>query len=288
MLADDDGAPRLAPTIIADKVTGLDLLTLSAMAGRQLPIFSLVVPVWLVWVMAGWRGVVGVWPALVVCGGSFALVQFLVSNYHGPWLVDVAGGLVSLASVAILLRFWQPREIWHFADEQPPATPPRSPLLHPEGEGFFETSSADLASGPEQAAPVYTRWQVFSAWVPWALLSLLVAAILIRSGWTLVRDSGLVLLEGVPMHIDRNAVARDLERAVPGLDEVHHMHIWSLDGRRMLATLHARLGAAVESEAAIAAIKARLSAEHAIDHATVEVERAGPSQAAGPPGGGAG
>ncbi|HEX2256661.1 MAG TPA: cation diffusion facilitator family transporter, partial [Afifellaceae bacterium] len=90
------------------------------------------------------------------------------------------------------------------------------------------------------------------------LLSLLVAAILVRSGWTLVRDSGLVLLEGVPMHIDRNDVARDLERAVPGLDEVHHMHIWSLDGRRMLATLHARLGGSAAAGTAVAAIKERL------------------------------
>src|SRR5262249_29841665 len=70
-------------------VTKLDERLLSAMAGRQLPFFSLLVPVWLVWVMAGWRGVAGVWPALVVCGGSFALVQFLIANYLGPALVDV-------------------------------------------------------------------------------------------------------------------------------------------------------------------------------------------------------
>jgi cobalt-zinc-cadmium efflux system protein len=105
------------------------------------------------------------------------------------------------------------------------------------------------------------------------LLSLLVAAILVRSGWTLLRDSGLLLLEGVPMHIDRNEVARELERSVAGLHEVHHMHIWSLDGRRTMATLHARLGAAAETEPTVAAIKGRLRADHGIDHATVEVER---------------
>jgi cobalt-zinc-cadmium efflux system protein len=119
-----------------------------------------------------------------------------------------------------------------------------------------------------------------TGWTPAdPLLSLLVAAILVRSGWTLVRDSGLVLLEGVPMHLDRNEVARDLERAVPGLEQVHHMHIWSLDGQRMLATLQARLAPSVATEAAVAAIKERLGADHGIDHATVEVER--PAERAG-------
>ena len=84
------------PITTLARVTGLDELKLSAMAGRQLPFFSLIVPVWMVWVMAGWRGVRGVWPALLTCGGTFAVVQFLVSNYHGPWLVDVVAGVVSL------------------------------------------------------------------------------------------------------------------------------------------------------------------------------------------------
>src|SRR5215475_8175262 len=92
------------PILTLAKVTELDEWRLSAMAGRQLPFFSLLVPAWLVWVMAGWRGVAGVWPALLVCGGSFALVQFLVANYLGPALVDVAGGLVSLVCLALFLR----------------------------------------------------------------------------------------------------------------------------------------------------------------------------------------
>jgi lactate permease len=121
------------------------------MAGRQLPWFSLLVPAWLVWVMAGWRGVVGVWPALLVCGGSFALVQFLVANFHGPWLVDVAGGLVSLICLAVFLRFWQPRTPWRFPDETP----------------------ADASRTPDQP-PRYTPPQVVKAWVPWAILSIFV------------------------------------------------------------------------------------------------------------------
>ena len=106
------------PITTLARVTGLDELKLSAMAGRQLPFFSLLVPAWLVWAMAGWRGVRGVWPAIVVCGGSFAIVQFLVSNFHGPWLVDVVAGVVSMVCLAVLLRFWRPKETWRFPDER--------------------------------------------------------------------------------------------------------------------------------------------------------------------------
>lgn len=136
------------PILTLANVTGLDALQLSAMAGRQLPFFSLIVPAWLVWVMAGFRGVLGVWPALLVCGGSFALVQWAVSNFHGPWLVDVVGGLVSLVALACFLRVWRPRETWHFAHEQSPQ--------------------------PDGPSPQYSTRQVVSAWVPWLLLTLFV------------------------------------------------------------------------------------------------------------------
>jgi lactate permease len=138
------------PILTLGEVTGLDAIRLSAMVGRQLPFFSLLVPAWLVWVMAGWRGVRGVWPALLVCGGSFALVQFLTANYHGPWLVDVAGGVVSLLCLAVFLRFWQPREIWLFPGETPSAV--------------------------QDKPPAYSRRQIISAWVPWMLLTAFVFA----------------------------------------------------------------------------------------------------------------
>jgi lactate permease len=141
------------PILTLGKVTGLDAGRLSAMAGRQLPFFSLLVPAWLVWVMAGWRGVRGVWPALVVCGGSFALVQFLVANFHGPWLVDVAGGVVSLVCLALFLRVWQPCDVWVFDDEK-----------------TAETGTSGLSPHP------YSRGEVASAWVPWVLLTLFVFA----------------------------------------------------------------------------------------------------------------
>ncbi|HRZ58372.1 MAG TPA: L-lactate permease, partial [Candidatus Paceibacterota bacterium] len=77
------------PIIALNAVTGMDLHQLSAMVGRQLPFFSLIVPFWVVWAMVGWRGMLGVWPAALIAGISFAVPQFLVSNFHGPWLVDV-------------------------------------------------------------------------------------------------------------------------------------------------------------------------------------------------------
>ncbi len=136
------------PIITLAKVTGLSETRLSAMAGRQLPIFSLIVPVWLVWVMAGWRGLKGIWPALLVSCGTFALVQFAVANFLGPALVDVLGGLVSLICLALLLRLWQPAQIWRF-DHDPPL---------------------DIAASPAAGATPTAR-QVVSAWVPWILLT---------------------------------------------------------------------------------------------------------------------
>src|SRR5262249_50378577 len=109
--------------------------------------FSLVVPVWLVWVMAGWRGALGVWPALVVCGGSFATVQFAVANFIGPELVDVLGGLVSLGCLTLFLKVWQPKEPWRFDDE---------------------------TTSPERERRDYSNAQIASAWVPWVLLTVLV------------------------------------------------------------------------------------------------------------------
>jgi lactate permease len=160
------------PIVTLAQVTGLDLHDLSAMAGRQLPFFSLLVPVWLVWAMSGWRGVVGVWPALLICAGTFALVQFLVSNLHGPWLVDVAGGLISLASLAVFLRFWQPRQIWRFPGEEPaaaPATPAAAIPTEMSGAmGLEEPVVLSTATGKTAA---FTSWQLISAWVPWLLLS---------------------------------------------------------------------------------------------------------------------
>jgi lactate permease len=136
------------PVIALAGVTGLDVHALSAMVGRQLPFFSLIVPFWVVCAMCGWRGMLGVWPVALVAGGSFAIVQFLVSNFHGPWLVDIAASLVSIAAVVLFLRVWQPRDTWKLEDS---ATPPAN------------------VGAPLPAAPSASETR--RAWLPWLLLS---------------------------------------------------------------------------------------------------------------------
>src|SRR5579885_2104428 len=93
-------------------VTGLDPFALGAMVGRQLPFFSLIVPFWVVWAFAGWRGMKEVWPAILVTGVSFAIPQYLISNFINPWIVDIGASLISMACLILFLKVWQPREIW--------------------------------------------------------------------------------------------------------------------------------------------------------------------------------
>jgi lactate permease len=93
-------------------VTGLDPYILGAMVGRQLPFFSLLVPFWVVWAFAGWRGMMAVWPAILVTGVSFAIPQFVISNYINPWIVDIGASLISMGCLVLFLKVWQPKELW--------------------------------------------------------------------------------------------------------------------------------------------------------------------------------
>src|SRR5207249_5499475 len=93
-------------------------LALSAMVGRQLPVFSIIIPAFLIVVLAGWRRMLEVLPAVLAAGVVFAIVQFLVSNFIGPELTDVLAALVSMAAVALLLRVWKPRTLWGFAADR--------------------------------------------------------------------------------------------------------------------------------------------------------------------------
>ena len=138
------------PIIALQGVTQLDLFDLSAMVGRQLPLFSLIVPFWLIWVFAGRKGMLGVWPAILVAGASFAVVQFFVSNYHGPWLVDILAAIASIGCVVLFLRVWQPRDAW---------TP--------------TWGLANVAT-PGQASSAPPSREVMRAWIPWLILSVLV------------------------------------------------------------------------------------------------------------------
>ena len=93
-------------------VTGLDPYILGAMVGRQLPVFSLIVPFWVVWAFAGWRGMKEVWPAILVTGVSFAIPQFVISNYINPWIVDIGASLISMGCLILFLKVWQPKQLW--------------------------------------------------------------------------------------------------------------------------------------------------------------------------------
>jgi len=104
-------------TTLAD-ITGLDLDLLSAMVGRQLPLFSLIVPFWLVAAQVGWRGMIGVWPACFVTGASFGVMQFVMSNYHGPWLVDIVSAVVAMAALVLFMKVWKPKDDQNAAKQQ--------------------------------------------------------------------------------------------------------------------------------------------------------------------------
>src|SRR5581483_10996851 len=100
-----------APIVTLAGVTGLPLGALSAMVGRQLPIFALVLPFYALVVFTGWRSIRTVWPAALVAGGSFAITQFAISNFVGPQLPDVLASLVSLICMVLFLRVWKPRDM---------------------------------------------------------------------------------------------------------------------------------------------------------------------------------
>lgn len=138
-----------SPLIALAGVTGLPLEALSAAAGRILPIFSLIVPFWIIWTMAGRKAMMEVWPACLTAGGSFAIAQFVVSNFHGPWLVDIIGAIISMVSLVILLKFWQPKTLWRYEHEREDAHAAK--IEQPTGK-------------------------VVKAWMPWVFLSLFVFA----------------------------------------------------------------------------------------------------------------
>jgi lactate permease len=133
-------------------VTGLDPYLLGAMVGRQLPFFSLIVPFWLICVFAGWRGMREIWPAILVSGASFALPQYLISNFINPWIVDIGASLISMACLIGFLKIWQPKNLW------------LSPKLR--------TRDDSAGTMPPVAAPKTepTRAEVWKALTPWIIV----------------------------------------------------------------------------------------------------------------------
>ncbi len=152
------------PILTLAAVTGLPANVLGAMAGRQLPLVSLLIPAWLVAAMAGFRGLRGVWPAVLVCGGSFAAVQFLWSNLVGPELVDVVGGLCSIACLGVFCLWWRPR------DSEEPLTRSESAGVR-RGIGAGGQADSDAASDAAKLPPHASGRAVLRAWMPWIFLS---------------------------------------------------------------------------------------------------------------------
>ena len=136
------------PIIALAGVTGIDILKLSAMVGRQLPIFSIIIPFWLVWAYAGFGGMIEVWPALITAGVAFAVPQFLISNYHGPWLAGIGASVVSIFALVGLLLVWKPKRIWGH-------------------DGPSDGAEARARHGHRSAA-------VLKAWLPWLILSAII------------------------------------------------------------------------------------------------------------------
>ena len=174
------------PIVALHGVTMLDVHTLSAMVGRQLPIFSVIIPFWLVWAYVGFRRTLEIWPALLVAGVSFAVPQFLVSNFHGPWLVDIVAAGVSMACLTVFLRFWS-------------ASGAKVGGSRLKVRGSRETleSTSNLEPRTSNLKPSTSNLQ---PWLPWIILSVVVFA----WGWPSVKAA-----------LDRISAPRI---PIPGLD----------------------------------------------------------------------
>ena len=145
------------PVITLAKVHGYDLAEVTAMIGRQLPFFSVLVPFWLIWAFAGFRGMKQIWPAILVTGVSFAIPQYLVSNYMGPELVDVIAAICSMAALVLFLKVWKPAEVWTSVS-----------LKGHEQDGG--------QAGEAHVPAKHDRATVIKAWTPWVILTVFVFA----------------------------------------------------------------------------------------------------------------
>ena len=137
-------------------VTGIDPFLLGAMVGRQLPFFSLIVPFWLIWAFAGWKGMKDIWPAILITGVSFAIPQFLISNFVNPWIVDIGASLISMACLILFLKVWKPKVIW------------TSPALR-----SHDDSAATMTPKPVSTKPKPTTAQVWFSLMPWIIVCII-------------------------------------------------------------------------------------------------------------------
>ncbi|PTT59329.1 L-lactate permease [Stenotrophomonas sp. HMWF003] len=172
------------PIIVAGQVTGLDPFEIGQMAGRQLPFLTIIVLFWIMAIMDGWRGVKETWPAVLVAGGSFAIAQYLTSNFIGPELPDITASLASLVCLTLFLRRWKPVRIFR-----------------------FDTETSAEAAAQALDAPRYSTGQIIKAWSPFLILTAMVTV------WSIKPFKALFAAGGPLEHWV-------LKLPVPGLDQL--------------------------------------------------------------------
>lgn len=150
------------PVIVAGQVSGIDPFLIGQMAGRQLPFMTILVLFWIMAIMDGWRGVKETWPAVLVGGGSFAVVQFLTANYIGPELPDITSAIVSLIALTGFLKVWQPKRIFRFDTAESTTS---------QTTGTKAPAAAKPQAGA--AAPL-TAGAIVKAWSPFIILTAMV------------------------------------------------------------------------------------------------------------------
>jgi lactate permease len=136
------------PIVVAANVTGLDMMKISQIVGRQLPFLSIIVPMWLSVTMCGFKRSLEILPAILVAGVCFAGTQFVFANFHGPYLPDIMSSIVTILGLGMFLKVWKPKNTWHFPDE------------------------AASTCGPQKCD--YTFGQVIRAWAPYLILAVMV------------------------------------------------------------------------------------------------------------------
>ncbi|SDE38609.1 lactate permease LctP family transporter [Paraburkholderia lycopersici] len=191
------------PIIVAGQVTGIDPFLIGAMAGRQLPLLSLFVPFWLVFIMDGKRGLKETWPAALVAGGSFAVTQYFTSNHIGPELPDITSALVSLVALAAFLKVWQPRRAAQGANVQMSGG---AATLGGFG-GFGGGAGGSRAAASSRQASPYSVAQTVRAWLPFILLTAIVTVWSVKPFKALFAAKGALAGTIFSLH-------------VPGLDQL--------------------------------------------------------------------
>lgn len=161
------------PITVAGQVSGIPEMAISQMVGRTLPLLSVVLPFYLVVLIAGFKKSLEVWPAILVCGISFAFFQWFSSNYLGPMLPDVIAGVASIICLIVLMRFWKPVKTWHFKEEPPPT-------LVPKG--------------------TYSLSQIIRAWSPFLILTLVILTWGIKPIKNMLDELGMLIFEIPGLH----------------------------------------------------------------------------------------